>query len=106
MGLAADLDFADVDDFVDGNQAIDVAFMGPGDDTFRWDPGDASDVVEGGDGNDTLGFNGAGANETVDLAANGERLRFFRDPGAITMDTNEVETAVSMLNPQLAGAPA
>jgi Ca2+-binding RTX toxin-like protein len=84
----------DGDDSVDGNQANDTAFMGSGNDTFRWDPGDGSDVVEGGDGGDTLRFNGAGANETVDLSANGERFIFFRQPGNITMDVNDVETSV------------
>lgn len=82
------------DDFIDGNRASDVAFMGPGKDTFRWDPGDASDVVEGEDGRDTLLFNGAGAAETVELSANGERFTFFRNPGTITMDVNGVETSV------------
>ena len=37
-------------------------------------------------------FNGAAAAEQVDLSANGPRLRFFRDVGNITMDTNGVET--------------
>jgi Ca2+-binding RTX toxin-like protein len=88
----------DGDDLVDGNQANDVAFLGAGNDTFRWDPGDGSDVVEGGDGSDTLLFNGAAvggaANETVELSANGERFIFFREPGSITMDVNDVETSV------------
>ena len=37
-------------------------------------------------------FNGAAASETVDLSANGDRLRFFRSPANITMDTHGVET--------------
>lgn len=78
-------------DFIDGNQGNDTAFMGAGDDVFQWDPGDGSDVVEGQEGYDTLLFNGAGANETFDLSANGERLRFFRDVGNITIDTNDLE---------------
>jgi hypothetical protein len=36
-------------------------------------------------------FNGAAAAETVDLSANGNRLRFFRQPANITMDTGGVE---------------
>jgi hypothetical protein len=36
-------------------------------------------------------FNGAAAAEQVDVSANGNRLRFFRDPGNITMDTAGVE---------------
>ena len=67
-------------------------FLGAGDDTFVWDPGDGSDVVEGQDGDDTMLFNGASGAEQVDLSANGNRLRFFRDLGAITMDTAGVET--------------
>ena len=81
----------DGNDSIDGNRGNDVAFMGAGDDTFVWDPGDGSDIVEGQDGADTMLFNGAGVAEQVDLSANGNRLRFFRDPGTITMDTRGVE---------------
>jgi hypothetical protein len=81
----------DGNDSIDGNRGNDVAFMGGGDDTFIWDPGDGSDVVEGQDGADTMLFNGAGAAEQVDLSANGNRLRFFRTQGTITMDTRGVE---------------
>ena len=65
--------------------------MGNGDDTFVWDPGDGSDIVEGQNGADTMLFNGAGGPEQVDLSANGNRLRFFRTQGTITMDTAGVE---------------
>jgi Ca2+-binding RTX toxin-like protein len=78
-------------DTIDGNKGNDVAVMGNGDDTFVWDPGDGSDVVEGQNGTDRLLFNGADAAERVVLSANGGRLRFFRDPGAVTMDTDDVE---------------
>ena len=81
-------------DSIDGNRGNDVAFMGVGDDTFVWDPGDGSDVVEGQVGDDTMLFNGAGGPERVDLSANGDRLRFFREPAAITMDTDSVERVV------------
>ncbi len=37
-------------------------------------------------------FNGANASERIDVSANGQRLRFFRDVANITMDTNDVET--------------
>ena len=78
-------------DFVDGNGGSDTAFLGKGDDTFVWDPGDGSDTVEGQDGTDTMLFNGANVNEKVDLSANGNRLRFFRDAANITMDTAGIE---------------
>jgi Ca2+-binding RTX toxin-like protein len=78
-------------DTIDGNGGNDRASLGAGGDTFVWDPGDGSDTIEGGDGTDTMVFNGAAASETVDLSANGNRLRFFRNPGNITMDTHEVE---------------
>jgi RTX calcium-binding nonapeptide repeat (4 copies) len=81
----------DGNDSIDGNKGNDVAFMGAGDDIFVWDPGDGSDVVEGQGGSDTMVFNGAGAAEQVDLSAVGGRLRFFRNPGTITMDTRGVE---------------
>ena len=81
----------DGNDSIDGNRGNDVAFMGAGDDTFVWDPGDGSDVVEGEEGSDTMLFNGAGGPEQVDLSANGNRLRFFRTQGTITMDTRGVE---------------
>jgi Ca2+-binding RTX toxin-like protein len=82
----------DQNDSIDGNRGNDTALMGDGDDTFVWDPGDGSDVVEGEDDVDTMRFNGANGAERIDLTANGNRLRFFRDVGSITMDTNDVET--------------
>src|SRR6266542_1293723 len=78
-------------DLVDGNRGNDVAFLGGGVDIFVWDPGDGSDTVEGQGGVDTMEFNGANIAETVELSANGKRLRFFRDIAGITMDTDGVE---------------
>ena len=78
-------------DFIDGQQGNDTILMGEGDDTFQWDPGDGSDTVEGGAGFDTMLFNGSNASENIDIAANGERVRFTRDVAAITMDLNDVE---------------
>src|SRR5262249_43742207 len=75
----------------DGNQGNDTAFLGVGDDTFQWDPGDGSDVVEGQAGTDKLLFNGANISELFDLSANGSRLRFTRNVGNIVMDVNGVE---------------
>jgi hypothetical protein len=79
-------------DTIDGNAGNDVSDLGAGDDTFVWDPGDGSDTIEGNDGTDTMVFNGAAASETVDLSANGDHLRFFRNPVNINMDTHGVET--------------
>jgi hypothetical protein len=82
----------DGNDLIDGNGGNDAAQMGAGDDTFVWDPGDGSDTIEGGDGADAMRFNGASVAEQVVLSANGNRLRFFRTQGNITMDTGGVET--------------
>jgi len=81
----------DGDDAIDGNAGADVGLMGHGDDTFVWDNGDGSDVIEGQEGADTMVFNGAAGAEQFDLSANGNRLRFFRVQGNITMDTAGVE---------------
>ncbi len=81
----------DGNDSIDGNGGNDSTLLGDGDDTFVWDPGDGSDTVEGQDGTDTMRFNGANVAETVDVSANGNRLRFFRNPGNVTMDTSGVE---------------
>ena len=81
----------DGDDFIDGNEGADIASLGAGRDTFQWDPGDGSDVVEGQDGSDKLIFNGSDVAENIDISANGNRVRFHRDPGNITMDLNGVE---------------
>jgi Ca2+-binding RTX toxin-like protein len=78
-------------DSIDGNRGNDIAFMGPGNDTFVWDPGDGSDTIEGQSGYDTMLFNGANVAERIDMSANGYRLKFFRDAGNITMDTDGVE---------------
>jgi len=81
----------DGDDFVDGNGGNDTGLLGAGNDTFQWDPGDGSDTVEGQDGLDTLLFNGSNGDESMDVSANGSRVRFFRNVGTITMDLNGVE---------------
>ncbi len=81
-------------DTIDGNRGNDPEFGGNGDDTFIWNPGEGSDTIEGQNGNDTLLFNGAGVAENVDLSANGNRLRFFRNVATITMDTAGVEQVV------------
>jgi Ca2+-binding RTX toxin-like protein len=85
----------DGDDFADGNQGNDTAFLGAGADTFPWDPGDGSDTIEGQDGPDRMVFNGSNVSERMDASANGGRVRFVRDVGAITMDLNDVESIVA-----------
>jgi Ca2+-binding RTX toxin-like protein len=115
----------DGNDLINGGKGNDAVFLGAGDDTFVWNPGDGSDLVEGGDGTDTMQFNGADVNENVDISANGNRVRFARDPANIIMDTAGVEvinfaakggvdditvhdlagTGVTAVNLDLAGTP-
>jgi Ca2+-binding RTX toxin-like protein len=78
-------------DVLNGQQGADTMFGGPGDDTFPWNPGEGSDLIEGGEGQDTMVFNGANIAEDIDISANGQRVRFFRNIGTITMDCNSVE---------------
>jgi Ca2+-binding RTX toxin-like protein len=78
-------------DTVDGGRGNDVALLGAGNDRFTWDPGDGSDTVEGQAGNDVLDFNGSNANENMDVSANGSRVRFTRDVGAVVMDLDGIE---------------
>jgi hypothetical protein len=79
-------------DRVVGLQGNDIALLGGGQDSFRWDPGDGSDEIDGQDGPDTMLFVGAPAGETVTVAAAGGRLIFARQPANITMDTTNVES--------------
>jgi Ca2+-binding RTX toxin-like protein len=81
----------DGNDLVFGDNGDDVAFLGAGDDEFEWDPGDGSDTIEGQDGLDTMLFFGSNASENIDIAANGGRVRFFRNVGNVTMDLDDVE---------------
>jgi len=81
----------DGDDFVGGGRGNDTISLGSGDDTFIWDPGDGSDRVEGQDGTDAMIFNGANISENIAISANGNRVRFSRDAGNITMDLNGLE---------------
>jgi hypothetical protein len=85
------------DDHVDGNIGADNALLGPGDDTFQWDPGDGSDVVEGQGGDDSLAFNGSNAGETIELSPNGSRTRLTRNIAAITMDFDGIENVRTRL---------
>jgi Ca2+-binding RTX toxin-like protein len=78
-------------DVIDGNQGTDTAFLGDGDDVFAWQPGDGSDIVEGQAGSDRLQFAGSAAAEGIDISANGQRLVFFRNVGAVTIDADGLE---------------
>lgn len=81
----------DGQDFIDGNQGADVALLGDGDDVFQWDPGDGNDTVEGQGGKDTLVFNGSAIGEMFDVSANGNRVRFTRNIGNISLDIDDIE---------------
>ena len=74
------------DDLVDGNQGLDSATLGSGNDRFVWDPGDGNDTVEGQSGTDTLEFNGSAIGELFALTADGDRARFTRNIASIVMD--------------------
>jgi Ca2+-binding RTX toxin-like protein len=80
------------DDFFNGGDGNDLALMGAGDDTFVWNPGDDNDTLEGQDGFDTMLFNGANVAESIDVAANGGRVIFFRNVASVVMDLNDVES--------------
>lgn len=85
------LDGGGAGDVVIGSRGADLLVGGDGDDTIVWNPGDGSDVVEGQGDRDILQFNGANAAETIDLTANGARLRFSRNVGNIVMDCDDIE---------------
>jgi Ca2+-binding RTX toxin-like protein len=78
-------------DFIFGDNGNDLALMGAGDDVFQWDPGDGNDTLEGQDGVDQMLFFGSGADENVDISANGGRVIFFRNVASVTMDLDDVE---------------
>ncbi|MBW8727835.1 MAG: hypothetical protein JF625_22150 [Inquilinus limosus] len=91
-GLGADVVFGSAGaDIVRGGDGNDTALLGAGDDLFGWSPGDDNDTIEGQAGTDTLDFAGANIAETIDIAANGGRARFFRDVANVVMDLNDVE---------------
>src|SRR5262245_32640716 len=81
----------DGNDFAFGDNGNDRALLGAGDDAFQWNPGDGNDTLEGQDGSDQMLFFGANINENIEIAANGGRVRFFRDVASVTMDLDDVE---------------
>jgi Ca2+-binding RTX toxin-like protein len=76
---------------LNGGQGNDLLTGSSGDDTFLWNPGDGNDTVEGQAGQDSVQVNGANISENISIAANGARVRFFRDVANITMDVDGVE---------------
>ncbi|MBL9136361.1 MAG: hypothetical protein JNK85_10860 [Verrucomicrobiales bacterium] len=86
-----DLDGGPGADTLAGRGGNDRMFGGPDPDALIWNPGDGSDVVEGQAGTDVLRFNGSAASETIDVSANGARLRFFRNVANVVMDCDDVE---------------
>jgi Ca2+-binding RTX toxin-like protein len=87
-------DFIDAgsgDDTVLGFTGHDTAFLGSGQDSFTWNPGDGSDFVSGDSGFDTLVFNGAAGDEQMSLSANGPQALFLRKQGNIRMDLDGIQ---------------
>ena len=91
-GAGADLLLGgDGNDNVRGGRGDDVAFLGAGNDVFGWNAGRWQRCRGRSSRIDTLEFDGSNASENIDISANGERVRFFRDVANITMDLNDVE---------------
>jgi Ca2+-binding RTX toxin-like protein len=65
--------------------------LGSGADRFTWNPGDDDDTVEGEPGADVLDFNGSNIAETIDISANGSRVRLLRDVANVNTDLGGVE---------------
>ena len=80
------------DDLVNGGDGDDVALMGAGDDVFVWNPGDDNDTLEGQAGFDTMVFNGSNVAENIDISADGDRVRFFRNVANVDMDLDGMES--------------
>ncbi|HTK74159.1 MAG TPA: dockerin type I domain-containing protein [Gemmataceae bacterium] len=76
---------------INGGAGNDTIVGSQGRDTFGWNPGDGSDTIDGQAGFDTLLFNGSDVSEKFDISANGNRVRFTRDFGNVTMDLGGVE---------------
>ncbi len=78
-------------DSVSGGDGDDTVRLGTGNDRFTWNPGDDNDVVEGEVGADVLDFNGSAAAETIDVSANGPRVRLLRNIANVVTDLGGVE---------------
>jgi Ca2+-binding RTX toxin-like protein len=82
-------------DTLTGGPGVDPHLGGPGDDLMIWNPGDGSEPVDGEAGNDTFQFNGGSGVDTMTISPNGQRVTFFRDPGAITIDIGTTENLLA-----------
>ena len=78
-------------DQISGGFGDDRLFGQGGNDTFIWNPGDSNDRIEGGSESDTLQMAGSNIGETIDLSANGNRLRLTRNIANIALDVAGVE---------------
>jgi Ca2+-binding RTX toxin-like protein len=78
-------------DTVSGGDGDDTGRLGTGNDRYTWNPGDDNDTVEGEAGTDALDFNGSNIAETIDVSANGSRVRLLRDIASVSMDLGGVE---------------
>jgi Ca2+-binding RTX toxin-like protein len=88
---------ADFDD-VRGNKGDDVVDLGADADRFIWNPGDGSDVVDGQGGHDVLFFFGTNDAETLDLSAQGRRLRLSRDVENVVMELEDIDEINPVVN--------
>jgi Ca2+-binding RTX toxin-like protein len=92
-GLGVDtLSGGDGNDSLNGGDGNDSMQSGIGDDVMIWNPGDDNDILNGDTGNDTMLFNGANVAETIAITRAGQRVTFFRDVAAVTMDVGTTET--------------
>jgi Ca2+-binding RTX toxin-like protein len=79
------------DDTVSGGRGDDFARLGAGDDLFGWLPGEGDDVIDGEAGIDTLAFDGSGADEVIEIVADGPGAVLLRDVAAVRMDMVDLE---------------
>ena len=68
-----------------------MVFLGAGDDTFRGTPATAATPSKGRAAGTRWCSTARTSRRTFDLSANGDRARFTRDVGGITMDLDGIE---------------
>jgi Ca2+-binding RTX toxin-like protein len=74
-----------------GGTGNDTLVGGAANDTFLWNPGDASDTLDGGPGFDTLQFGGANINEHYVVSRTPSGFQFTRDVASVLLDVRNVE---------------